>query len=317
MTQDYIQGLRQQLKDFSREEQEAFIEEIRSHIESGEDDPRMGKDLEQRRSKLMAELGSSKEMGRNFKAIYRQNKWIDFLWVAIPYFLYPYLNMLYVSLLPKYSWADVRLDILIHLPLIAIGLWRRSAAVALFWIATLSTQIAGMLMITGGFYGTVQTVFWFILMLGLIALLGYIAWQNRQDVLIVFFALLPWIMCTVGSFFVIIHPGAVAIYGPVDKFLLKIYIDIAGFGGGYLPYYGTLTAMALFFLTTNRDIRWLALGLYGLVIGLSRHYINVFDGETGLMVQWVYVVFALLPLVTTFLGWWLDQSGRRQLKFAE
>jgi hypothetical protein len=317
MTEEYIQGLRKQLEGFSQDEQQAFLEEIRSHIESGEEDPKMGKNLEQRRLKLMSELGSAKDLSRNFKTTYRQNSLFDYLWIAIPYFLYPYLNMLYMGLMSKFSWADVRLDILIHLPLVAVGLWRRSGTVTMFWLGTVITQIGTMLLVVHGYYGPAQTVFWILFMVGLIALLGYVVWQNRRDTLLVVFALLPLAMCLVGSLAAIVHPGAVAAYGPVDQVLLRIYTEIAGLGSGYLPYYGTLIALALFLLATNRGLRWLALGLYGLVIGLSRSFINLFDAETGLMLQWVYVLFAVLPLVIVFLGWWLDPSRTERFQFAE
>lgn len=306
MTADYTQRLRQHLKEFSPEEREAFLEEMRSHIESAEDDPRLGSNREERIQKLMAELGSAKDLGGNLKAVYHPSRFIDYLWIAIPYLLYPYLNALYVSLMPKYPWADVRLDILLHLPLVIVGLWRRSATVTLFWLGTLITQIAAMLLITRGYYGAVQTAFWWMFMLTLIILLGYLAWQNRSDFQIVVFALLPILMCLAGSLAAIVHPNAAASYGALDLVLLKIYTEGA-MGSGYLPFYGTLIALTLFVLVTDRNIRWLALGLYGLVIGLSRTYINLFDSENGMMTQWAYVLFAILPLVIVFLGWWSSQ----------
>src|SRR5512139_1034622 len=45
MTEEYIQSLRKQLKGFPIHEQDALIDEIRSHIESGEEDPKLGKDV--------------------------------------------------------------------------------------------------------------------------------------------------------------------------------------------------------------------------------------------------------------------------------
>src|SRR6266545_6115270 len=126
MTEEFIRALRRQLKGFSPEEQEALIEEISSHIENGEEDPKIGKAIEQRRKMLMNELGSPNDMGKGFKEIYRPNRFIDYLFIIIPFLFYPYLNSLYNGLMPKYEWADVRLDVVIHLPLIAIGLWRRS-----------------------------------------------------------------------------------------------------------------------------------------------------------------------------------------------
>src|SRR5512133_83337 len=123
---------------------------------------------------------------------------MEYLWIAIPYLLYPFLNMLYTSLIPKYPWADVRLDILIHLPLIAIGLWKRSVPVTLFWGSTVVMQIAAMLRIAHGYYGTVQTAVWLVMMLGGIALLAYLLWQSRQEFLTVTFGLLPLILGFIG-----------------------------------------------------------------------------------------------------------------------
>ena len=318
MTQEYIQKLREHLKSFSNEEREALIEEIRSHIESGEDDPKMGGSSDERGKKLMAELGSPTDMGKGFKMTYGTERIIDYLLIAVPYFLYPYLNMLYINLMPRYSWADVRLDILIHLPLVVLGLWRRSALLTLFWTNTLFMQIITMLLITPLYFGTFQIVIWLLVALGLLILLGRIIWQNRHDTLISALALLPLIMFGVGSVLAIIHPETAASYrlGPIDKLLLDVYINAAGFGGGYLPFYGFLAILGLFFLSMNRNIRWFALGLYGLVIGLSRNYLNLFDVDWGLMHPLAYLLYAILPLVLVLLGWMLSQS-KSQPKFVE
>lgn len=317
MTQEYIQRLREHLKGFSTEEQEALIEEISSHVESGIDDPKMGKDEDERKKKLMAELGSPTDMGRGFKGTYRKERFIDYLLILVPYLLYPFLNMLYVSLMPKYSWADVRLDILIHLPLVAIGLWRRSALLTAFWITTLMAQIITMLLLVGSYYGSLQSEAWSIIALALLFLLGRIIWQNRQDLLVSSFAILPVIMCCIGTTLAIVHPnGGPYANSPIDKFLLNVYVDAAGFGGGYLPFFGMFATLGLFFLSMNRSIRWFALGLYGLVIGLSRYYLNLFDSDKGLMHPLAYTFYAVLPMVLVFLGWMLSQS-KLQTKIAE
>src|SRR5262249_1027688 len=97
-------------------------------------------------------------------------------------------------------------------------------------------------------------------------LFGRILWQNRRDALVSAFGLLPLTMCLVGSVLAFIHPGAGTshLFGPMDQLLLEVYVNVAGFGGGYLPFYGTLRMMALFCLVMNRNMRWLALGLYSL-----------------------------------------------------
>ena len=313
MAEDYIQALRKHLKDFSNEEQEALIEEIKSHIESGEDDPKMGKDRDERKKKIMAELGSPQDMSRGFEVIYRSGRLIDYLLIAIPYLLYPFLNMLYIQLMPKYPWADVRLDILVHLPLVFIGLWRRSAPLTLFWITTLVTQTMSMLLITRGYYGTLQIGIWLTLAFALVILLGHLLWQNRHDILIVAFGFIPLLMCGIGSVLAMTHPGTGTslIPGIIDKLLFDVYIRAAGLGGGPLPFYGTLAAMALFFLVTNRNLRWLALGFYSLVITLSREYLNLFDSELGFMHPLIYPLYVMVPLILIFLGWWLSHSGHR------
>ena len=52
MNQEYIQKLREHLKGFSTEEQQALIEEINSHMESAMGDPNMGKDADKGRKGL-------------------------------------------------------------------------------------------------------------------------------------------------------------------------------------------------------------------------------------------------------------------------
>ncbi len=316
MSEDYRQRLRKQLRDFSSEEQQAFLDEINSHIESGEEDARMGKNIEQRRKRLMAEMGSPKDLGANFKTIYRQGGFLDYLWIAVPSLLYPLLNMLYMNLMPKYPWADVRLDILIHLPLIAAGLWRRSAPLVLFWAGTLAIQIAAMLLITHGYYGMVQTTTWFALMLGLIALLAYILWQNRQELLTITFGLLPLVLGFTGILMLIIQPHTPSPLGSLDRILLHLYVYMTR-SGDYISFYGTLITLALFFIATNRNLRWLGLGLYGLVLGLSRDYVSIFASEQALLTPRVYAFFMLLPLIIVFLAWLQNRYKTQQARFAE
>ncbi|HLO14186.1 MAG TPA: hypothetical protein VK206_05115 [Anaerolineales bacterium] len=312
MAEEYMRTLRQQLKDFSLKEQEELVEEINSHIEDAEEDPKMGKDAEQRRKKLMNELGSPKEIGRGFKEIYRPDRLIDYLLIAIPYLFYPYLNSLYTNLMSKYSWADVRLDILIHMPLIAIGLWRRSAPLTLFWIAILVSQLLYITTQLYGYYGA-QTLFWALLLLGLIILAGYILWKNRNDLLILIFGLLPLSMSVIGTIVSVVHPTGYISFGLIDRSLLVSYLSIRD-----LSLYLILATMALFFLVTNREIRWLALALAGLMIGLGREYLIEFQTSTTMtpIAYWVYYLWVFLPLFIVSIGWWLERSKRQQLKLA-
>ena len=67
--EEYLHSLQQHLKDFPAEEQAAIMEEIQSHMESGENDPRMGTNGEQRRDRLMKEMGSPEDLGRGFRSV--------------------------------------------------------------------------------------------------------------------------------------------------------------------------------------------------------------------------------------------------------
>lgn len=310
--EEYLQALRKQLKAFSPEEQEAFIEEISSHIEESEKDPKTGKNIEQRRRKLMRELGSPKDMGRGLKAVYRPDRLIDYLLIAIPYAFYPLLNSLYINLMPQYSWADVRLDILIHLPLVAIGIWRRSAPLALFWISIIVSQLLYITTQVYWYYG-IQTALWAVLLLGLLGLAGYILWRNRNDLLTLVFGALPLSMCIIGNLISVVRPTGHTFYGFLNQSLLIIYLSISDFN-----FFLILATMALFFLPTNRRMRWLALLLYGLMIGFGREYLIEFQTRSTMtpIAHWVYDLLIILPLLIVSLGWWLEQSNKRRLELA-
>lgn len=295
-----------------------MIEEIASHIESGETDPGLGKKPEQHDNKLRSELGSPRELGKGFKTIYRPDRWIDFFLVVIPLFIIAYLNEL---LLKDYYVYVARVDVLVGLLLIAVGLWRQSALLTLFWTTARVTQITAMLLVAHGYYGTTQTVFYSFIAFGLILLWGRIVWQNRHDVLIVLYALLPLVLCAVGLILDAIHPGIVLSHYSllVDRLLWSIYT--AGYTGGSLGFYGLILAMALFLLATNRSLRFLGLAVWGLVAGFGRQYLDLNvsyrnQGYQGPMDQPVYVFWIIFPLVIVLCGWWLDQKKRMQFQLA-
>jgi hypothetical protein len=313
--QEYMRSLQKQLRRFPPAERAALIEEITSHIESAETDPALADSPEQRRRKLMAELGSPKELEKGFRAIYRPDRWIDFLLIAVPLLIIiPYFNTL---LLNYYYVYVARVDILVGLLLVAIGLWRQSSLLTLFWITARATQIAAVLWVANGYYGQAQTILYSLIGFGLLLLWGRIVWQNRHDVLTVTFGLLPLVLCPVGLAIAAIRPGPLSWhYGPLNGLLWNIYTAGSDPWGGYIPFLGPILAMALFFLATNRNLRWLGLGVWGLVVGLGREYLNLvrdFHDAQGSMDPSVYVLWVIFPLVIVLCGWWLDHS--RTLQF--
>jgi len=308
MTPDeYLQVLRNKLKRFPLEDQAALIEEIGSHIECGEEDASMGKDPAQRRQKLMVELGSPGQMAKGFKRIYQPGGLIDYLLIAVPYLINLPINLLLVSQMPKYPWADVRLVIVFHLVVLAIGFWRQSILVILYWLAHLSIQLIFVLWHVNGYFGALQTALWSIVLAGLIFLFGRIVWKNRRDLLIVIYALLPFSMGVLALAITIIQQGRndIAPFGHLDLFLLQFSTQYAGF-----IYYTELVALGLFFMVKDRDLRWSALAIQGLCFGLYREWLDADVINASL----VYYLWIILPVTFVFLGWWLDRSKRENLK---
>ncbi len=316
--EEYLRSLQQQLKSFPAEERIAIMAELRSHAESAEADLRMGNDPEQRRSKLMKELGSPADMGKGFLALYRPNRFVDYLLVAIPYVLSRYVHDLYLLLQPQYPWMDIRLNVLFDLVMILVGLRRRSALITLFWIPLAVFEI--LYVVLQGVWQPywysywdfgLQTVVGVILLLGVAALLGQIVWKNRHDALIVVFAVLPLGMELLGTAFGSIRPVSY-IYNPLDRSLLVIFLTMLG---GNAQLYGTLATIAVFFLASNRDVRWASLLASALIIGFGRVYLFDFERSTvALVAQWVYYLYVLVPLVAVGYTWYLDRCRRQQIQ---
>jgi hypothetical protein len=299
MTPDeYLHALQKKLKSFSPADQATLVEEIGSHFESGEEDPRLGKDPAQRRKKLMAELGSPGQMAKGFKIIYQPDGLIDFLLVAIPLLFNTSINFLMVSLMPRYTWFDVRVEVLFRLLLIGIGIWRGSKLLTLAWAPRTAVQIIAMLVITQGYY-LHQSIIWIPVLLGVVYLTGRLVWQNRRDPLIVIYGLLPLIIGCLG--FALDSVREVQIWLPkIDLSILQVFSRYSSILDGL-----NIVALAVIFLVKDRNFRWAAVAIYGLIIG------SWIASSREVLFIWVVV-----PLLIVFLGWWLDQFLRRQRRFA-
>jgi len=308
MTPDeYLQALRRKLKGFSHADQTALIEEIGSHIESGENDPNLGKDQAQRRQKLMSELGSPGKLAKGFKMIYQPDGLVDFLLVAIPLLLNTNLNLLLVSLMPKYPWADVRLVVLLRLLLIGIGVWRGSKLLMLAWAPRTAVQVVAMLALTQGYF-LHQIIIWLPVFLGLLYLTGRVLWQNRRDYLIVVYASLPLIIGGLGIAFDLVPTvwptsnldfAMLQVFSRhMDPLILQVFSRFSS-----LLDILNIAALAVIFLVKNRNYRWAAVAIYGLILG---------SWETG--PRYILFIWVILPLVTVFLGWWLDRAKRDRIR---
>ncbi len=305
--EEYLRSLQKQLKDFAPEERTAIMDEIRSHAESGEED------LKQAGSKLMKELGSPEDMGKGLRAVYRPNRLVEYLLVAIPYVLSLYLTEFYLGLRPEYPWMDIRINVVFDLLFVAVGFARRSVLVTLFWMNIAIMQL--LYIVVQGvwqpywYFGT-QTILWAIILAGLLVLFARLVWQNRSDTLIVVFALLPLCMELLGIGLWNIQPVTYA-FSSLDRSLLIIFLQLQE---GNIQLYATLATTALFFLASNRDLRWASLVASALFLGFARAYL--FDYEAGSHVasvaQWVYYLYILFPLGMVVSAWRLDYNSRQQ-----
>ncbi len=263
----------------------------------------------------MKEMGSPNDMGKGLQQTYRPGRIVDYLLVAIPYVLSLYFTQLYLQLRPQYPWMDIRLNAVLDLVLISIGLWRRSVLVTLFWINIAVMQL--LYIVLQGvwqptWYFGLQTIVWAAVLLGLLVSFGQIVWRNRHDTLIVVYALLPLCMQLLGTAVWSIQPVTYT-YNSLDRSLLVIFLRLQE---GNAELYGTLATMAVFFLASNRDVRWIALLASALMIGLGRIYL--FDYRTGtvaMVAQWVYYLYILIPMGIVGSAWWLDWRARQQISF--
>lgn len=273
----------------------------------------------------MDELGSPNELGKGFKALYRPDRLIDYLLILIPFLLYPALNLFYSStVLPRYPGAALPLDILVHLPLVVVGIWRRSVPVTVFWSAILVSQLSVIAGRLSAYYG-LQTVFWAALMIGLIVVSGSMLWKNREDGLTAVFGLIMLGMATGAGLlnFLSINPSfadsiwrggstfsSLAANGALDRSLLGVFSRIRD-----VSEWIVVLALAFFLILSNHDVRWLALGCAGMAIGLG----HVFLGdslETRLMAPWIYFAWAVIPLAMVIVGWWRERSRLQALRSA-
>ncbi len=307
MPDEYLESLRKKLKGFSQDERAVLIEEIGSHIEGGEEDPKLGKDPVQRRQKIMSKLDSPEQMAKGFKKVYQPGGLVDYLLIAIPFLLNLPINLLLLALMPIYPWADARLVIIFHLILLGVGFWRRSTLLIVFWLADIAVQLASVLLVAKGYYGSLQTALWCIVLVSLILQLGRMVWQNRHDFLIVTFALLPILMGILSFVLELTIHSNTYVYEPLEIFFFRFYLNTGSF-----LWFVEMIPLIPFFMVRNRNLRWLGLVIFWLLLGLSRDRLDY-----GMIyAPSVYYLWIFLPIAVIFLGWLLERFKRRQVIFA-
>ncbi len=320
--EEYINQLKEQLKDFTPEETSMFVEEIRAHIEEGLEDPHLGP-VEQRSQKLEAEMGSPNDMSRNFKEIYRPNRWIDFLLVFVPFEILKYPILLLSTILlardsestgPFFTAPDlmvsIRVTILLYMLLVFIALRRKSMGLLFFWLPQLilSTYVLvyreKRLLLNGFFHnspsGIMESVFWVVLLSSLVGYLGYWIWRQRRDAQLVVLALLPFLF-TLGSMLVNPYSARGLFSGGYQLPQWNITV-LGGFPLG-LYQISMLIWPVLFYLFRQRSVRWLGL----LVNAVPLAVMNLVASRQFPLLAAVWAI----PMVLVLAAWYSD-LGKQQ-----
>ncbi|MEJ2598858.1 MAG: hypothetical protein P8Z00_11030 [Anaerolineales bacterium] len=317
--EEYLNQLREQLGSFSPEEQSCLLAEILSHIESGEEDPDLGRDPQSRRQRVMAELGTPEQMGSGFKQVHRPNRLLDFLIAFIPsLFIFPLISSFVFLFLTAFAGPEPattppaliiigQASVLVSASLTLVSLWRRSVWLLLFWIPTTALYIISLLVyeqrwrfLGGGPASNMfESVIWYGLLLGLALAFIRLLWRNRANPLLVTFALLPILMTLTKSLLYLLSTAIGITYANPSITSSPEFTLINQLAGvAWIP---------LFFIPLNRRVRWLALALSTLVFLMKWGYLSGFHV--------LPVLFSTLPLLVVLLGWRLDKRDEPAVVF--
>jgi hypothetical protein len=303
---EYLDRLNEQLKDFPADEREDLLEEIASHIESGERDPQREEDGDYARW-LKTEMGSPEQMGRGLRNLYRPNRLVDLLWVLVPYFIVNGLVSLVFNIFwhtsdpgvnpaSPYFYLSGRIHLALALIYLLAGWRRRSIVLILFWMVEVINTLL-MLIIRENRWvpgreavpGTALESF-----VLLAALLGFLLWtarllrEHQFDPLLIIFVLLP----LVDS---IANLGTSLLVRPLDVYQVESLALIQS----VIIRLGWTAGIAGFFLLEARESRWFSLLLVAVCMAVPN--LVLYHTFPGAVVMWVGL------LCVVFLGWALDR----------
>jgi hypothetical protein len=310
-SQDYLVQLQNQLKGFSPQEQAAILEEIASHIESGQGDPDLGDSTMERQRKLLKELGTPQLMGKKMKQVHRPNRVVDLLLVLVPALVFIPLVSMIVGQPIDYSPLDPNLllslrgVIAISGAMLLIGWLRRSDILLIYWSSDALLRVLSLMLREQRFsigqeaiFDTaVECFFWWLALIGLVVLFCGLLWRNRANSSLVIFGLLPILAAaaSLGEYYWLrTYTGLSAspLSWPEWLYQVSRFLEVAW--------------LVLFFLSPRREGRWLALELEA---------INVFMMKT--VAYWPdqpsIVLYTLILPVLVAMVWWLDRKNQPQV----
>jgi hypothetical protein len=316
----YLQQLQLELKGFAPEEREHLVEEIRTHIESGEADPGMGKTREERQRNVMGEMGTPKKLGHGFTDLHRPAKWSEFLWgVILPFVLGLMINGALTVLIQKgllkadenfialrnYFWAGWNVFFL------ALVMLKRSKLLTLYWLprAILDVSVFFVLprIAKTGLPAADFAKSPFVFMSAAILLAVLLIWlirliyTNRQNWMMTMFILLPFVS------------RAIYILSALPLFLFKntprpfpVSDSLWAIPSLAIAVIN-LVWMGIFFLSTKRDGQWCGLLLIAITSHMAQYgtYLLMFEGFQPLSLM----AISITPLLIGAL-WWLERRKR-------
>ena len=332
--QNYLRSLRAQLKGFSAQEQDDLLEEISTHFESGENDPELGKDPQQRRQKVLAEMGSTRQLGNGFRDVHRPGRLVDYLLILIPTLLIYILLRVFLGR-GMVDQAEVFIRIpfwysLFCILMLFISFLRRSLYLKLYWMVILglwAAQLPG-LIFYDYFQNNQKTVFSFFLKPGVptmtFSFSRLAAWAEWIVPTLLLLTLLWFIGRTIRhvrfDLLTVAYAGLLTLWGIWTYFQpmaetgvstwFQHYFGTYAYEAGSLIFargmfivpWSILAALGLFFLVDKRDLRWVALAFYSCAAGVSDLFL------IKISVFWIFILVneVLFPAAIVLTAWYFE-----------
>jgi hypothetical protein len=306
---DYLERIRIKLKGFSPQEKTDFIDEIASHIESGQEDASFGE------GRVMAELGTPEEMERGLRKVHRPNQLVNLLLLLIPeLFLFRFiqvlLNVFYGPLkewtvLDPHLYLGGRIALALALLLAVVGLQRRSVILIIFWLTDAIGTLVSLMTREGRFIpgqervsgSTIESLLLYAILIGLVLWLVKTLKQNKFDLLLVVYALLPLTLMAANysTAQILRQSGLLAVQTAVS-----FPIGLPAYARTQLFW---VLGVSVFFLFRQRSVRWFGI----LLVAVDHVYASIFSYNSSILLLSIWS--AILGMVLS--GWILDWFNRR------
>jgi MFS family permease len=317
MPDEYLRQFEQELQHLPEAERDDWLDEIRSHLEEGQNDPELGSSPAEQQQRLQDEMGQPAELARQLKRVHRSLAWAEYLLIVLPDLLLgTAIGILLLVFYPGEHMASAASDALgyrlsiaafILLAWLAARLYRRQGSpIALVFFQTgICLKIIG-LYLRGNYFkinplanvsSTLDAVLWgLIFMLTLVWIIRSL--RRLNDVMWYVFAASFFFTAAVNY----LHVNAlVAGLLPAEDTYRPIQIGWFG-----ISQIGMVVWPAILVFAKQRDWRWFAIFIS--LIPTAVWHIPASMGYPAL------VAANLAPNVVVAIFWALDIKERQRLK---